>query len=121
MELRDSGVQQNLFLIRDGFWLSRNLGHVKLCNYLLNVYPPRDLMDALRSTVAALDTLEIVSVHFPSVGVPMQCKLLGWCEAATACVSTLRIWSTVVPACARQSTSSSRTCVTFGASRSKAG
>lgn len=48
-ELRDSGVQQNHFLIRDGFWLSHNLGHVKLCNYMLDDYLPRELMDALRS------------------------------------------------------------------------
>ncbi|KAH7978337.1 hypothetical protein HPB49_005207 [Dermacentor silvarum] len=91
VELRDSGVQQNHFLIRDGSSLSRNQGNVKLCNYLLDDYPPRDLMDALRSTVATFDTLEIISVHFPSVGVPMQCKLLGWCEAVTACASTLHI------------------------------
>ncbi|KAH7979475.1 hypothetical protein HPB49_009535 [Dermacentor silvarum] len=43
-------------------------------------------MDALRSTVTTLDTLEIVSVPFSSVGVSMLCELLHRCDAMRALV-----------------------------------
>ncbi|XP_070394723.1 uncharacterized protein [Dermacentor albipictus] len=86
VELCESRISQNHFLFRDGLRLSRNLRHVKLCYYLLDDYPPRDLMDALRSTVATLDTLEIVSVRFSSVGVHMLCELIASCEALRALV-----------------------------------
>lgn len=81
VELCESRISHNHFLFRDGLRLSRNLRHVKLCYYLLDDYPPRDLMDALRSSVATLDTLEIVSVRLSGVGVHMLCELLASCEA----------------------------------------
>ncbi|KAH7977704.1 hypothetical protein HPB49_003199 [Dermacentor silvarum] len=60
--------------LRGGTVLSDHLRHVRLCYHLLQC-PTRHLMDALSSTVTTLDTLEIVSVRFSSVGVSMLCDL----------------------------------------------
>ncbi|KAH6928976.1 hypothetical protein HPB50_022353 [Hyalomma asiaticum] len=80
VELCESRISQKHFLFRDGLRLSRNLRHVKLCYYLLDDYPPRDLIEALHSKVTMLDTLEIVSVRLSSVGVEMLCELLVSCQ-----------------------------------------
>ncbi|KAL1431693.1 hypothetical protein MTO96_013802 [Rhipicephalus appendiculatus] len=51
------------------------------------LYQPRDLIDALRSAMITLDTLNIMSVCCSSVGVHMLHELLLKCEAVTGCVS----------------------------------
>ncbi|KAH7977693.1 hypothetical protein HPB49_003188 [Dermacentor silvarum] len=66
--------------LRGGTELGGHLRHARLCYRLLD-YPTKDLMDALRSTVTMLDTLEIVSVCFSSVGVSMLYNLLDRCDA----------------------------------------
>ncbi|KAL1436587.1 hypothetical protein MTO96_049490 [Rhipicephalus appendiculatus] len=65
----------------NGLRLSRNLRHVKLCYYLLDDHPLRDLIDALSSNVSTLDTVEIVSVRFSGLGIRMLCELLVSCQA----------------------------------------
>ncbi|KAL1431690.1 hypothetical protein MTO96_013799 [Rhipicephalus appendiculatus] len=61
------------------------------------VYQPRDLIDALRSAMITLDTLNIMSLCCcSSVGVHMLHELLLSCEAATGCVT--RKLSQPVPA-----------------------
>ncbi|XP_065303734.1 uncharacterized protein [Dermacentor albipictus] len=80
LELCESRMPPKQFLLRDGLVLSDNLRHARLC-YHLPVYPSRDPMDALRSTVTTLDTLEIVSVRFSSVGV----SCASWSTGATPC------------------------------------
>ncbi|KAH7979321.1 hypothetical protein HPB49_009043 [Dermacentor silvarum] len=40
VELCESNTFRNNFLFLDGFWLGCNLGHVKLCGYLLDDYLP---------------------------------------------------------------------------------
>ncbi|KAH7979849.1 hypothetical protein HPB49_011582 [Dermacentor silvarum] len=67
VELCESNTFQSNFLFLDDFWLSCNLWHVKLCSYLLDDYLPKGLVDALRSAVTTLDTLEIMSARFLSV------------------------------------------------------
>ncbi|KAK8774115.1 hypothetical protein V5799_011361 [Amblyomma americanum] len=81
VELCESRMSRSHFLFRDGLRLSHGLRHVKLCYNLLYDYPPRDLMDALSSTIATLNTLEVVSVRFSAAGVVMLCELLGRCSA----------------------------------------
>ncbi|KAH7977706.1 hypothetical protein HPB49_003201 [Dermacentor silvarum] len=78
VELRESRRRPKMF--RDGLQLSGNLRHVTLCYHLLE-YPLRDLMNALLSKVTTLDTLEIVSVRFSSVGVSMLGDLRDSCDA----------------------------------------
>ncbi|XP_049518817.1 uncharacterized protein LOC125943509 [Dermacentor silvarum] len=78
VELHESRRRPELF--GGDLQLSGNLRHARLCHYLLH-YPTRDLMNALRSTVTTLDTLESVSVRFSSVGVSMLCNLLDRCDA----------------------------------------
>ncbi|KAH7948494.1 hypothetical protein HPB52_023315 [Rhipicephalus sanguineus] len=97
IELCESRIAQNHFFVRDGLRLSRNLRHVKLCYYLLNDYPPRDLIDALHSTFATLDTLEIVSVRFSGLGIHMLCELLVSCQALRTLVF-LENWIDVLEA-----------------------
>ncbi|KAH7977695.1 hypothetical protein HPB49_003190 [Dermacentor silvarum] len=80
VELCKSRSSQEEFLLRDVLSVYRNLRHARLCYQLLD-YPTRDLMDALRSTVTTLDTLEIVSVRFSSVGVSMLSELLDRFDA----------------------------------------
>ncbi|KAH7981127.1 hypothetical protein HPB49_021808 [Dermacentor silvarum] len=78
VELRVSRGPAKQF--RSGLELSGNLRHVTLGYHLLG-YPPRDLRDELRSTGTALDTLEIMSVRFSSVGLSMLGELLDRCNA----------------------------------------
>ncbi|KAH7979876.1 hypothetical protein HPB49_011749 [Dermacentor silvarum] len=70
VELRESRLSPKHF--RGGLELSGNLRHAMLCYHLLD-YPPRDLMDALRSA-------DIVSVRFWSVGARMLCELRDRCN-----------------------------------------
>ncbi|KAH7977712.1 hypothetical protein HPB49_003207 [Dermacentor silvarum] len=83
VELRESRRRPKQFW--EGLSVSRNLRHARLCNHLLD-YTPRDLMDAHSSTVTTLDTLEIVSVRFSSVGVRLLCELRDRCEAMSKVV-----------------------------------
>ncbi|KAH7977711.1 hypothetical protein HPB49_003206 [Dermacentor silvarum] len=82
-ELRESRRRPNQFW--DGLSVSRNLRHARLCYHMLD-YAPRDLMDAHSSTVTTLDTLEIVSVRFSSVGLSLLCELRDRCEAMSKAV-----------------------------------
>lgn len=81
VELCESRITRNRFLFRDGLRLSHNLRHVKLCYYLLDDYPLRDLISVLHSNVSTLDTLEVVSVCFSDIGVRMLRELLVKCQA----------------------------------------
>ncbi|XP_065296285.1 uncharacterized protein [Dermacentor albipictus] len=80
-ELCASGILPNQLSMRDGVELSGNLRHdqISYCQWV--DYPPRELIDALRSTVTPLYMLEILSVYFSSVGVHMLCELFVTCEA----------------------------------------
>ncbi|XP_054919875.1 uncharacterized protein [Dermacentor andersoni] len=80
LELLESRMSPKQFQLLDGAELSEHLRHARLCYHLLG-YPTRDLMDSLRSTVTTLDTLEIVSVGFSSVGVSKLYELLDTCDA----------------------------------------
>lgn len=71
VELCESGIEQDRFLIRDGLRLSSDMVHGKQRNSLLDDYLTRDLNHALRSTVTAVDMLQIMSMRFSSVRVPM--------------------------------------------------
>lgn len=71
VELCESGIEQDHFLIRDGLRLSRDMVHGKQRNSLLDDYLTRDLNDALRSTVTAVDMLQIMSMRFSAVRVPV--------------------------------------------------
>ncbi|KAH7980138.1 hypothetical protein HPB49_013283 [Dermacentor silvarum] len=77
VELGESRSRTKQF--RGGLSVSRNLKYSRLCYHLLD-YPTRDMMNTHLSTVATLDTLEIVSVRFSSVGVSMLCELLDRCD-----------------------------------------
>ncbi|XP_049528090.1 uncharacterized protein LOC125947434 [Dermacentor silvarum] len=78
-------ISHNHFLFWDSFQLSHQMWYVKLCHYLLEDQRfPRCLIEALRSPVTTLNTLEGVSVRFSSVDVQMLCELLGNCKALRA-------------------------------------
>ncbi|KAH7980658.1 hypothetical protein HPB49_018020 [Dermacentor silvarum] len=98
VELCGPNTFQNDFLFLDGFWLSCNLGHVKLCSYLLDDSLPKDLADAHRFEAITLDTLEIISVCFLSVSLHM-CEMLGRREAAAPCAITPRTRSGCTSLC----------------------
>lgn len=71
VELCELGIEQDRFLIRECLRLSRDTVHGKQCNSLLYDCLTRDLNDALRSTATAVDMLQIMSMRFSSVRVPM--------------------------------------------------
>ncbi|XP_065292897.1 uncharacterized protein [Dermacentor albipictus] len=75
VEPSESHVTHNHFLLLRDFWLSRNLGNVKLSSYRSDDYLPRGLFDGLRSAVTTLDTLELMSMRF--FGLQMLCEMLG--------------------------------------------
>ncbi|XP_065292895.1 uncharacterized protein [Dermacentor albipictus] len=75
VEPSESHVTHNHFLLLRDFWLSRNLGNVKLGSYRSDDYLPRGLVDTLRSVVTTLDTLELMSLRF--FGLEMLCEMLG--------------------------------------------
>ncbi|KAH7985116.1 hypothetical protein HPB49_026589 [Dermacentor silvarum] len=56
--LREPRISHNHFRFRGRRRRSRHLGHVKLRHYLLDDRQRRDFIDALRSTLTTLDTLE---------------------------------------------------------------
>ncbi|KAK8771293.1 hypothetical protein V5799_025464 [Amblyomma americanum] len=81
VEVSESRMTTTQFLFRDGLWLSHGLRHVKVSYKLVGDYHSMDLIDALSSTIATLNTLEVVGVHFSAADVIMMCQLLDRCSA----------------------------------------
>ncbi|XP_075534525.1 uncharacterized protein LOC142568499 [Dermacentor variabilis] len=79
LQLLESRMSPKQFQLRDGVELSKHLRYARRCYHPLD-YPTRDPMDALRSTLATLDLLEILSVRFSSVGGSKPCELLDCCD-----------------------------------------
>lgn len=78
--IQESSISWFYYLVCDGLRLSHGLKHIRFCNYAFDAYPPGNLLLGLEATVAALDTLEMVSVRLSSVSARMLCHLLGRCE-----------------------------------------
>lgn len=86
MELCQSRIRRKHFLFSDGLRLSRGLRRVKLCDYSVEDRWPRHLIAALTSTIATLDTLEIVSVRFSTASVSILCDFLVRSEVLSTLV-----------------------------------
>ncbi|XP_075534541.1 uncharacterized protein LOC142568512 [Dermacentor variabilis] len=79
LELLESRMSPKQFHLRDGLELSEHLRYARPCCRLLDCLTI-DPMEAVRSTVTTLDTLEILSVLFSSMGVSMPCEVLDRCD-----------------------------------------